>query len=80
MQIYDNISNRELPTLLRVCYDASNGNMEQAAHDLETFDMLLGVVRMKSIISSSSRRKETSWSRGRNFQGVLENIILRDDL
>lgn len=77
MNIYRNIANRELPTLLRACYDVNDGNLERAAHDLETFDILLGVTRMRSIINARSRKKETRWSRGRNYQGIIEKVITR---
>lgn len=77
MNLYKNIKNRELPALLRASYELNNGNIEQAAHDIETFDMLLGVMRMKSVINSRSRKKETRWSRGRDFRGIIENIVLR---
>ena len=78
MNLYANINNRELPSLLKACYETNGGNMEAAAHDLETMDLLLGIIKNKSLINSRSRKKETRWSRGRNFQGVMEAVILRN--
>lgn len=43
MNLFRNIKNNELPTLIRVCHDENNGNMEYTAHDLETIDLMLGV-------------------------------------
>lgn len=78
MDLYKNIKNRELPSLLRTSYEINNYNIEETAHDLETIDIMLGVMKNKSLINSRSRKKETRWSRGRNFQGVMEAIILRN--
>lgn len=78
MNPYRNINLKELPALLRASYDENGGDMENAAHDLETIDLMLGVLKTKSLINSRSRKKETRWSRGRNFQGIMEAIILRN--
>ena len=77
MDLYKNISNRELPTLLRACYEES-GDMEKAAEDLETIDIMLGVIKMKSLINGRERNAKSRWTRGRNLTAILEHIILRN--
>ena len=73
-----NIKDDELLTLLDVCQEENGGDFKKTAHDIKTIDMMLGVMKMKSLINRRSRKKETRWSRGRNFQGVMEAIILRE--
>lgn len=71
------ITNEELPILLECFYEENNGDIQKTAHDIKTIDMMLGVIKLKSLINARSRKKETRWSRGRNFTGIMENIILR---
>ena len=78
MSLYNNISNRELPALLHSSYEENGGNIEKAAHDIETIDIMLGVMKMKSLINSRDRKARSRWSRGRNLHRILENIMLRD--
>lgn len=75
--IYKHIKDNELPVLLRVCYEKNNRDMEQTAHDLESIDMLLAVMKAKSLIARNDRRKSTRWTRGREFADILGNIISR---
>lgn len=49
--IYQHIKDDELPVLLRVCYEENNHDLEQTAHDLESIDMLLAVMKAKSLIN-----------------------------
>ena len=51
MSMYKNIKNRELPVLLRAIYEANGGDMEQTAHDLESVDLMLGTMKMRSLIN-----------------------------
>ncbi len=73
----NHITNTELPILLECFYEENNGDIQKTAHDIKTIDMMLGVIKLKSLINARSRKKETRWSRGRNFTGIMENIILR---
>lgn len=73
-----NIKDDELLTLLDVCQEENGGDFKKTAHDIKTIDLMLGVMKAKSLINRRSRKKETRWSRGRNFQGVMEAIILRE--
>lgn len=78
MNLYHNIKNRELPTILRVAYEQHNGNIEEAAADLATIDHALGVIKNRTLIHSRCRKsKANRWSTNRNFRGILENIILQ---
>ena len=76
MNLYRNIKNRELPALLRAAYEENNCNMEEAAADIETIDLALGVLKNRSLISARSRKaKVNRWSSNRNFKGIMENIL-----
>lgn len=76
MNLFKNIKNRELPTLLQVAYEENNGNMEEAAADLETIDLALGVLKNRSLINARCRKaKVNRWSTNRNFKGIMENIL-----
>lgn len=78
MNLYQNISTRELPTLLRVAYEERDGDIEEAAADLDTIDLALGVLKNRSLINARSRKaKVNRWSTNRNFKGIMENILLR---
>lgn len=72
MDLYRNIKNQELPTLLRVCYEGNGGDMEAAAHELETFDLMLGVIKMRSLINKNNGRKR------HHYRQTIEAILLRD--
>lgn len=71
MGMYQNITNQELPCLLRVCYDENGGDMEATAHDIETIDHMLGVIKMRSLINKFNGRKKY------HYRQVLESIITR---
>lgn len=71
MKIYKNISNEELPILLRVCFDANDGDIEESARDIDTFDLMLGVLKMSSLINKYNGRKKHS------YRQVLEAIIVQ---
>lgn len=76
MNLYRNITNRELPALLRIAYEENNGNMEEAAADIETIDIALGVLKIRSLINARSRKaKANRWSTNRNFNGIMGNIL-----
>lgn len=72
MSLYRNIKNDELPSLLKVCYDENNGDMEQTAHDLDTIDLALGAIKMRSLVNKHNGRKR------HDYRKVLEAIITRD--
>ena len=73
--LFRNITNTELPALLRANYDLNEGDMEKTAHDLETMDMMLGVLKMKSLVNSRERNAKSRWTRGRNLQAIFERLI-----
>ena len=45
---------------------------------LDATAKMLGVMRMKSLLSSRDRRAKSKFSRGRGFKQILENIITRE--
>ncbi len=73
--MYSNIKEDELLTLVEVCQQENNSDFSKTAHDIKTIDMLLRVMRMRSLIDRRSKKKNTRWSRGRNFQDVMSAII-----
>ena len=75
--MYNNIKPRELPALLRSSYEANGGNMELAARDLETIDLMLGTLKLRSLIAARDRSARSRWSKGRNLTKILEQIITR---
>lgn len=76
MALYKNISNKELPTLLRAVYEECGENLEESADVLEELDTMLGVLKAKSLINSRERSARTRWTRGRNLSAIFEQIIL----
>ena len=52
MSLYRNIKNDELPILLRAVYTVNNGDIERTAHDLETIDLSLSIIKMRSLIKA----------------------------
>lgn len=72
-----NISNIELPVLLESSYEENGGDIQKTAHDVETIDIMLGVMKMKSLINSRDRRASSNWSRGRGLHEIIKNIMLR---
>lgn len=76
MALYKNISNKELPTLLRAVYEECGKNIEDSAEVLDELDTMLGVLKAKSLINSRERSARTRWTRGRNLRAILEQIIL----
>lgn len=75
--IFHNISSSEVPALFRASYDVNNANLDKIAHDMETIDIMLGVLRMKSLVNSRERNAKSRFTRGRHFRAILENIMLR---
>lgn len=75
-----NISATELPILAEASLEINEGDMDKVARDIETMDIMLGVLKMKSLINSRDRKAASRWSRGRNLNKILENVILRDKL
>ena len=74
--MFTHIKNSELPALLRSSYDENDGDMVRTYHDLDLMDNMLGVLKMKSLVNSRERKAKSRWSRGRNLQSILCNLIL----
>lgn len=75
--MYKHIKEDEVLTLFEAAMDENDGDFAATAHDMKTIDLLLGVQKVKSLIDRRSRKKDTRWSRGRNYQNVIEEILLR---
>lgn len=78
MSLYPNISNRELPTLLRCSHEQNGGDMRKTAHDIESIDIMLGVMKARTLINSRDRKASSQWTRGRGLHKIIENVLLRD--
>lgn len=75
---YNNIKPRELAILAGVIHKENGGNLEKTEHDLESIDLMLGVMKMKSLINARDRSAKTRFSRGRGLHQVIEQILLRN--
>lgn len=73
--LYENITDKELPHLLRCCYDESGEDMGKTADSLDAIDTMLGVLKARSLISSRERRAKSMWTRERNLSVILGEII-----
>lgn len=72
------IKDEELLTLTEACFEENGGNLKKTAHDIKTIDLMLDVMKKKSLINRRARTRQTRWSRGRDFVGVMSAIMLRD--
>ena len=77
---YRNIKEDELLTLVEVCQQENNGDLKKTAADIKKIDTMLSVMKMRSLIDRRSKKKNTQWSRGRNFVDIMEKIIINDNL
>ena len=75
---YRNIKESEIAVLATASHEENGGDLEKTAHDIETIDIMLGVMGMKSLIGSRDRSAKSKFSRGRGFKQILENIITRE--
>lgn len=66
MPLYNNIKDRELPALLKANYEESEGNIEKAADTLETLDIMLGVMKARTLINAATAAP------GRDSRGAEE--------
>ena len=76
--LLNHIGNDEFPVLAGASLEENGGNIQRTAHDLETMDLMLGVIKMKSLINSRDRNTKSQFSRGRGIREIFGNIILRD--
>jgi hypothetical protein len=76
--LLNHIGNNEFPALACASLEENGGDVQRTAHDLETMDLMLGVIKMKSLINSRDRNAKSRFSRGRGIREIFGNIILRD--
>lgn len=74
--IYDNISDQELPVLLRTCYEENGCDMEMAAKDIECFDVLLGLQKNRMLLVNN-RTPSGRMRKDRNYMQVVEAAICK---
>ena len=76
-----NITDAEFPILAHVILDERNGDIAKTATDIRKIDLMLGVMKSKSLLNNFGRRTRTG--RLRRIKGldtILENIIEQEDL
>ena len=76
-----NITDAEFPILAHVILDERNGDITKTATDIRKIDLMLGVMKSKSLLNNFGRRTRTG--RLRRIKGldtILENIIEQEDL
>lgn len=76
--LLNHIGDNEFPALAGASLEQNNGDVQRTAHDLETIDLMLGAIKMKSLINSRDRNAKSRFSRGRGIREIFSNIILRD--
>lgn len=77
MPLCNNIKDRELPALLKASYEENDGDIMKAADTLETLDIMLGVMKAKTLINARDRGARSRFSRGRGMKQILTNIMLK---
>ncbi len=77
MPLYNNIKDRELPALLKASYEKSDDDIEKAADTLDTLDIMLGVMKARTLINTRDRGAKSRFSRGRGMKEILTNIMLK---
>ena len=76
-----NITDAEFRILAQVILDERNGDIAKTATDIRKIDLMLGVMKSKSLLNNFGRRTRTG--RLRRIKGldtILENIIEQEDL
>jgi hypothetical protein len=78
MSLYKNITDRELTVLAPSCYESNGEDIKKTAHDLESIDLMLGVLKMRTMINNRDRSSKNSRTRGRGLRQILGQVLLRD--
>lgn len=77
MPLYNNIKDQELPALLKASYEESDGDIKKAADTLEALDIMLGVMKARTLINARDRGAKSRFSRGRGMKQILVNIMIK---
>ena len=75
-----NITSKEFPVLADVVLDENEGDIAKSAQDIRKIDLMLGVMKQKTLLLSGRRTKKGRLRKIPGLDEILENIIERDDL
>ena len=75
-----NIKNNEFPILAEVVLEENDGDIAKSAQDIRKIDLMLGVMKQKTLLLSGRRTKKGHLRKIPGLDEILENIIERDDL
>lgn len=75
-----NIKGNEFPVLAEVVLEENDGDIAKSAQDIRKIDLMLGVMKQKTILLSGRRTKKGRLRKIPGLDEILENIIERDDL
>lgn len=75
-----NIKGNEFPVLAEVVLEENDGDITKSAKDIRKIDLMLGVMKQKTLLLSGRRTKKGRLRKIPGLDEILENIIERDDL
>jgi len=75
-----NIKGNEFPVLAEVVLEENEGDIAKSAQDIRKIDLMLGVMKQKTLLLSGRRTKKGRLRKIPGLDEILENIIERDDL
>lgn len=75
-----NIKDNEFPVLAKVVLEENDGDIAKSAQDIRKIDLMLGVMKQKTLLLSVRRTKKGRLRKIPGLDEILENIIERDDL
>jgi hypothetical protein len=75
-----NIKGNEFPVLAEVVLEENDGDIAKSAQDIRKIDLMLGVMKQKTLLLSGRRTKKGRLRKIPGLDEILENIIERDDL
>ena len=76
-----NIKSNEFPILASVVLEENNGDISKSAKDIKKIDLMLGIMKSKSLIVHYGRRTRKGTLRKiRGLDEILANIIEREDI
>ncbi len=78
MSPFKNITKQELAVLAPSCFETNEKNLEKTAHDLESIDLMLGVLKMRTLINNRDRNSKSKRTKGRGLKQILQQVLLRD--
>ena len=75
-----NITKQEFPILAEVVLEERDGDIAKSAQDIRKIDLMLGVMKQKTLLLSVRRTKKGRLRKIPGLGEILENILERDNL